>query len=140
MKHIFILTGLLILCACENNSPELKNINWGIRSFEQLNGNLLSYEEFIVDSKREDYHLIFGDSSRLEGIVSTNRIYGNYTVGENNSILMNILSTTLVGIPKGSSSQEYYSALKKVNAYKLYFNSLTLFYAKANRKIIFERD
>lgn len=140
MKHIFILSGLFILCACENNSPELKNINWEISSFEQLNGNVLSKKEFIVESKMENYFLIFSDSSTFEGSVSTNRIYGEYTVGDNNSIQMYDILTTLVGIPTGSYSHEYYSALSKVYAYKLYFNSLTLFYSSKNRKIVFERD
>lgn len=140
MKHKFILIGLVILCACENNSPELKNVRWEISSFERLNGNILSKNEFIVDSKMEDYNLIFSDTSTFEGRVSTNGIYGKYTVSDNNSIKMYNIFTTLVGIPSGSYSHEYYSALTKVNAYNLYFNSLTLYYGKEKRKIIFDRD
>ena len=76
MKHIFILSGLFILCACENNSPELKNINWEISSFEQLNGNVLSKKEFIVKSKMENYFWVM--TSLAVYFESFRVIFGRY--------------------------------------------------------------
>ena len=138
-KYIIIVIGLLVPFSCENNLPELTNVKWELSAFEQENATILSRKDFIVNTQIENYNIDYSDSNRFVGTVSTNWVGGEYIVGEKKSIRMYNIGTTYVGIPNGSHSHEYFSALKKVNSYKLYFNSLTLFYGENKRKIVFER-
>jgi len=105
--------------------------------------NLLSFEVIGVgesDRGSDGIFLFFKKDSTFKGRSSTNSYYGIYEAGRDDSLYIDIIASTKVGVPAGSRYGEYLQALRNSSAYEIEKKKLRIIYDDRTKALNFKAE
>jgi hypothetical protein len=151
MKRVILMfSGSLILfglnaCRDDGNAvPDkpLVDTEWDLQSFEIVGGEKSDVgSQGMILIFTEDGH-VEGEAYRIYGDpdVPGNSYRGTYEVGPDDTLSIDIIGSTYVGLPPESRFDEYILALKNTSAYEIKGDKLRIFYDERTKALNFKGE
>ncbi len=111
----------------------LVDTNWDLQSFEVIGVGQ-------SDKGSEGITLFFKEDSTFKGRSSTNSYHGAYEVVRDDSLYIDIIASTKVGVPVGSRYGEYLQALRNASAYEIEKKTLRIVYDNRSKALNFKAE
>ncbi len=122
-----IMTLSFSACCSDCNKP-LTGTVW----------HLVEMNSESVALPEDSFNLIFAEDMTIGGVAACNRLLGNYTLQENNTLKFGAIGTTMMLCPEyGEYENTFTAALGEVASYQIKGDTLTLLDKNGNAKALF---
>ena len=115
------MIAMVTMAACtQTQTIEIENTEWKL---VELNGN--SNELFAAEPNT--FFFMLSTENGLTGVGACNTFFGNYKLGEVESIMIEPMGMTQMACPNIELEDEFVKMLYEVNTYSIEGNRLSLF-------------
>lgn len=140
LKLFFFITSLQIAVPSCGNSleivsiDELFNVEWELKSFETVDGNVVDVEP------DQEYTIHFDSDSTVLGQADCNDYSANYTVTNNDSLSIEKIINTEAACSFESRWMEFLEALDDASSFKIRESELRIFYNNREKVLNFTKE